>query len=69
MSVHMDDVFISGNPDTFKNIKENIKERFNIQESGEVIKFLWVYYEWGCDVKSTYTKITIEKDVRKIVKG
>ena len=29
--------------------------------------FLGVYYEWGCDAKVAYDKMTIEKDVNKLV--
>ena len=45
MSVHVDDVFIAGNPKTLKVIREKIKEKFNISESGKVRKFLRVYCE------------------------
>ena len=47
MSVHVDDVFMAGGPEILKFIKENIKEKFNISESGKVKNFLRVYYEWG----------------------
>ena len=30
MSVHVDDVFMAGKPETLKAIKENNKEKFNI---------------------------------------
>ena len=30
MSVHVDNVFMAGKPKTLKDIKENIKEKFNI---------------------------------------
>ena len=30
-------------------------------------KFLGVFYEWGCDAKGPYEKITMEKDVNKLV--
>ena len=40
MSVHVDDVFMVGKPEKLKNIKEIIKEKFNISESGKVKKFL-----------------------------
>ena len=32
-------------------------------------KFLGVYYEWGSDAKSTYVKMTMRKDVNKLVEG
>ena len=40
MSVHVDDLFIAGNPETLKNIKKYIKEKFNISESVKVRNFL-----------------------------
>ena len=47
---------------------EKIKN-INIQESGKVKKFLGVYYEWVCDKKVSYAKMTMEKDVKKLVEG
>ena len=32
-------------------------------------KFLGVYYEWGRDAKGLQAKMTMEKDVKKLVKG
>ena len=49
-----------------KYIKENIKEKFNISESGKVNKFLEVYYYWGHDEKFTYTNMTMEKNMKKL---
>ena len=69
MSFHVYDVFMAGNPETLKLIKEKIKEKFNISESGKVRNFLGVYYEWGCNAKGTYAKMTMEKDVKNIVEG
>ena len=39
MSVHVDYVFMADNPETLKDIKENIKEMLNISESRKVKKF------------------------------
>ena len=69
MSVHVEDIFMAGNPETLKNIKENIKEKFNISESGKAKKLLGFYYEWGLDTKVTYEKITMNKDTKKLVEG
>ena len=69
MSVHLDDVFMDSKPDTLNNTKEKIKDRFNILESKKVKKFLRVYYEWGCDAKGMYAKMTMDKDVKKPVEG
>ena len=69
MSVHVDSVFVDGNIETVKNIIENIKEKLNISESRKVNKFLGFYYEWGSDAKGKYAKLTIEKDVKKLVEG
>ena len=30
-------------------------------------KFLGLYYEWGCDVKVSYAKMTMGKDVKKFI--
>ena len=60
---------MDGKPETLKPIKEKIKEKFNISESGKVNKFLGVYYEWGHDAKVTYAIMTMEKDVKNIVEG
>ena len=56
MSVYVDNLFMSSNPGTSKNIKEKIKEKFNISESVKVKIVLGVYYEWGRDAKYTYLK-------------
>ena len=32
-------------------------------------KFLGVYYEWGCETKGTYAKMTIDKNAKKILEG
>ena len=69
ISVHVDDVFMDVNPETLKVIEENIKEKFNISESGKVRKFLGVYYKCCHNVKGTYTKMTMEKHVKKLVEG
>ena len=45
MSVHVDNIFMAGKPDTWEKIKEKIKLKFNIKESAKVKKFLGVYYE------------------------
>ena len=69
MSVHVDDVFVSGSPEPLEKIQELIKLTFNIQDSGKVKKFLGVYYKLGhCD-KGLYAQITMEKDVNKLVGG
>ena len=44
MLVHVDEVFMARNPETLKFIKEKIKEKFNILESGKLSKFIGVYY-------------------------
>ena len=44
MSVHVDNLFMAGNKETLKDIKEKIEENFNISESGKVKNFLGVYY-------------------------
>ena len=55
--------------ETLKVIKENIKDKFNISESGNLKKFLGVYYKWGHDLKGVYAKMTMEKDLKKLVEG
>ena len=67
--VYVDDVFMAGNLEILKVIKETIKEKFNISGSGYVKEFLGVYYDQGYDAKSTYAKMTTEKDVKKLVEG
>ena len=42
VSVHLDDLLIAGRPETLESIKELIKLKFNIQESGKVKKFIGV---------------------------
>ena len=69
MYVHIDGAFTNGTPETLKNIREMIKLKFNIQESRNVKKFLGMYYEWSHDAKDTYAKISMEKDVKKLVDG
>ena len=39
-----------------------------MQQSGKVNKFLGVYYEWGCNAKGSYAKITMENEVNNLVK-
>ena len=67
MSAHVYGIFMAGKPETLKVIKENIKEKCNISESGKVKNFLGVYYKWVHDAKVMYTKMTMEKDVKKLV--
>ena len=69
ISVLVDDVFISDKPESLKVIKEEIKEEFKISESRKVKKSLGVYYQWGHDAKCMYPKMTMEKDVNKLVEG
>ena len=69
MSVHVDGVFMAGQPQILKDIKENIKENFNIAKYGKVNKYIGVYYEWGPDTKVTYVKMTMHKDVKRLVEG
>ena len=69
MSAYVGDTCMDGNLETLKNTKEKIKKNFNIQEYGKVKNFLRVYYEWICDAKCTYSKMTTEKDVNKLVEG
>ena len=59
VSVHVDDIFVLGRPGTLKNIKERIKLKINIQNSGKAKKFLGVYYEWGHDAKGPCAKINM----------
>ena len=42
MSVHIDDVFMAGKPDILENIKDVVKLRFNIQQSGKLRNFIGV---------------------------
>ena len=35
MSVHVNELFVAGKPETLNNIKEKIKEKFEISESGK----------------------------------
>ena len=69
MSVHVDKVFMAGKPETLKGTKENIKEKFNISESGRVNNFIGVYCKWVHYAKGTYVKTTTEKDVNNILEG
>ena len=69
MSFRVDNVFMAGKPETLKDIKENIKEKFNISESGKVKEFFGVYQKWIHDAKGTYAKMTMEKHVKNLVKG
>ena len=69
MSVHIDYVFMAGNPETLDKIKEMINLKLNIQEYGKVKKFLGVYHEWDRDAKYSYAKITTEKDFNKLEEG
>ena len=67
MSVHVDDLFMTGGLDTLENIKDMIKLDFNIQEYGRVRNFLGVYYDLYHDYKGVYTKISMGKYVNKLV--
>ena len=69
ISVHVDDVFMAGNLEILKFIREHIRNKFNISGSGYVNNFLEDYYERSYGAKGTYAKITIEKDVKKLVEG
>ena len=67
--VHVNNVIISGNPETLKNSQGKIKLKLNIQESEKAKKFLGAYYELGRDEKWMYAKMTMDKDVKKLVNG
>ena len=41
--------------------------KFNIQQSSRLQIFFGMYYEWGCEEKDSYAKMTMEKDVEKLV--
>ena len=69
MSVHVDDVFMVGNQYILEKINDKIKPDFSIQDYRKVKKFLRLYHEWGHDAKGSYTKTTMEKDVKKLVEG
>ena len=56
MSVHVDGVFMAGNTETLKVIKEKIRENFNISDSVKVNTFLRVYYKRVHNVKGTKKK-------------
>ena len=45
MSVCVDNLIMVGKPETLQNIKEKIKEKINISESGIVKNFPGVYFE------------------------
>ena len=60
---------MASRPEALKYTKENIKEKFNILESGKVKKFIGVYYKWGHISKCTYVKMTTEKYVNNLVGG
>ena len=44
-----------------------INLKFTIQESGKVKKLLGVYYEWGQEEKVPYAKMTMDKEINKMV--
>ena len=46
-----------------------INLNFNNKESRKVKRFLWGYYEWGCDTKGFCAKTNMDKDVDKLVEG
>ena len=67
MSIYIDEMFMAGKLENLEKRKELLKLKFNIQESGNVNFFLGVYYERLHDKKGPYYKITMEKDVNKLV--
>ena len=69
MSVHVDDVFMAGKPDILEKLKELIKFNFNIPESVKRENNLGIYYELGHDENDPHTKITMEKEMNKLVNG
>ena len=69
MSVHVHDVFLEGRPEPLENIKDMIKSKCSIKESRKVKKFLKVNYKVCHDEKCSYGKMTMEKDVKKLVYG
>ena len=69
ISFCIDDVFMAGKLYSSEKTKEKINLNFNIQESGKGKKFIGVYYGLGRYAKGSYVKMTMEKDVKKLVKG
>ena len=67
MTVYIDYVFVAGKTEKLKITKYVMNQRFNIQYSGKVKKFLKVYYELGRETKELYKNWWLEKDVRKLV--
>ena len=65
----MDNIFMADNMESLNNIKENIKDKFNISQSGKINTFLGFHYEWGHYVKATYAKMNMNKYVKKLVEG
>ena len=46
-----------------------INLKSNIQDYGKLKTFIGLYYEWGCDAKVLYPKMTMKKDVNKLLDG
>ena len=69
ISVHVDDVYMAGRPDTLENVRELIKLRFNMKEYSKVISFLGVYYEWGHNNRVPCAKFSMDEDFNKLVGG
>ena len=69
ISVHVDNLCMTGKPETLKNIKRNGKSEFQYSIVREVKKFLGIYYEWGRDAKGPYAKINMYKYVKKLFDG
>ena len=61
VSIHVDNLFMAGKSETLKDIKENIKEKFNISSFVKVKTFIGVYCEWVHYEKGAYAKMAMEK--------
>ena len=67
LSVHVDDVIVAGKKEFVEELKEKVKERFNITDLGKLKKHLGVNYEWGEDEYGNYVKAEMKKNAEKFI--
>ena len=67
LSVHVDDLMVSGKQADVDDLKSKVKTKFGISDLGCVKKYLGMMYDWSEDEKGPYVKITMEKNATEII--
>ena len=65
---HVDNTMVAGRPETLKEFKEKVKQRFNIKELGDLRKHLGFRYDWSEDNEGVKIETSMHDLAKEIVK-